>query len=166
MKRTEKLLNLNNSIEVYSEVDLQTYLASNNSSRLGGIIFQQSNDELLMTIRVAGCKSKFYSLQHWWKTNLLYPVFVEIESLFPELARGGKVPGYMETGFMAIQSAVSISYIQLRSNDSLILPEVRIQRFSEPPYIINQSLLPNKIVLHIGTLIGFYFICLYNVKVR
>lgn len=165
MKRIEKILQLKNSTEVYSDGDLQSYLNTQNPNRLGGIVFRRNEDELIATIRVAGCKTGFYSVQHWWSTDHFYPWLVEVESRFPGEATGGKVPGYMETGFMAIQSALSVAYFHQVTNKTAT-PNVRIRRFSEPPYLLNRSLAINKIVLNVGSLIGFYFICLYNVKVR
>lgn len=165
MMDIESLLSLNKSVEFFGEHELEAYLLANQSQSVGGILFHQEGNSLFAVIRVAGLDSRQSSIDHWWHTDRLYPMMVEVGSRFANKKDGGPVPGYVESGFVAIQSALSMAYL-MRIGKLEKLPEIQLKRFPHPPYTRQDYLHADKIVLQAGTIIGFYFVCLYNVKVR
>lgn len=165
MREIERVLKLNKSMEFYSDPDMERYLQAAQKNRgIGGIVFRKNGSQLVAVIRVGGQTTSLTSSQHAWHTKHLYPWLVEVRSRFYDSGQGGSEPGYVQTGFMAIQSAISMAYLR-QNGDLKEVPEIHLRRFPHPPHTVPRSLHVIKIVLSVGTLIGFYFICLYNVKV-
>lgn len=165
MKEIEILLDLNSSsFEVFSGAEMEDYLKQRGPNAIGGIEFDQRSS-LIATIRVSGLRTKLSSAEHWWYTDLLYPWLVETEPRYSTDSDGGLVPGYVRTGFVAIQSALSKAYLKLHVKTKERIPEIHLKRFPHPPFLRKSSLYINKIVLNVFSVIGVYFICLYNVKV-
>ena len=164
MEEVERILDLNTSLEFFDDNDMVSYLRYDSLGLgIGGVIFRKDGAKLTVVIRVATLATN--KALHSWHTDSLFPWQVEIHSRYEDDGSGGPIPGYAQTGFMSIQSAVSIAYLGYMGNNTKI-PEIILKRFPHRPHPVHQSLLYCKVVLNIGTLIGFYFVCLYNVKVE
>lgn len=62
-----------------------------------------------------------------WRTDLLFPRF---EILGPRNRRsenGGIPPGYYQEGFLAIQNAIARQFLEMKSNQNAVMPEIFIQ---------------------------------------
>lgn len=165
MKEVQRILQLNHSVELFAAAELEQHMEGLEKTAAGGVIFHKSHENLTVEIRVAGLPTQLTSVQHWWQTARLYPHYVEVFSRFYSASNGGPVPGYVRSGFVAIQSAISEAYLKQKAKVQK-LPFIQLQRFPHPPYTYRTALHTSKILLQIGTVVGFYFVCLYNVKVR
>lgn len=161
MLAIENILHMNKSVELFSSYEMVKYLRQPGGMGVGGVVFQQDHHKLIATIRVDAAKIE----KHQWNTKYLYSWLVKQKCRDESSSTGGNVPGYIKTGFTSIQSALSIAYVR-QMGAVVDIPEIALRRFPHPPYTVRRALRVHKIILNVETLVGFYFICLYNVKVK
>lgn len=141
MLDVKSIMNLTSIHGFHSSSELHGYLLQHEQFMpLAGVMFDNPIEvNLPNETNNLRCKLQFPAelrfpikpLDTGWRLNLLYPEFPSTVPRRPRSATGGP-PSYYDEQFIALQSAISIAFIKLQKNESIVLPEIQLQRFPYP----------------------------------
>lgn len=167
MEKVNQVLQLKTPAkELFNESDMEEYLKDSGEPRLAGIVFAMDGTELIMKIRMGSVteeSNKTIQIGHRWYTDKMYADMFDIHTRYPQYQTGGLTPGYVETGFVAIQSALALAYLSQYGLETRF-NQIQLQRFSQPPYYSDSLQVHNRWYLIVNVVLGYLYICLYNVK--
>lgn len=99
-----------------------------------------------------------------WQTDVSVPDKNEPGPRVPKDADGGRPPGYIREGFLALQHAVASQFIRLQRVDRPQVPMVQMQRFPFPPYRYDFLLSGLEEFLAVSIVLSFIYPCINTVK--
>lgn len=103
-----------------------------------------------------------------WHTNLLYPLFSTGGPRSPNDSYGG-MPFYFQEGFIPIQDAIARSYTkqkcaELDNCENAIMPDIQLQRYPFPPYILDVLLQGLETIVSFFILLSFIYPTINTVR--
>ncbi|XP_017869309.1 PREDICTED: ATP-binding cassette sub-family A member 3 [Drosophila arizonae] len=153
---------LNMSVEGIDSIDnIESNVVGRNA--FAGVVFHGSKfdelpDNLEYTLRFPSELRTVKFGSATWLTKRLYPVLSPPGPRNPESDDGGIPPGYLREGFLPIQNAISMSYIQLKSSGKT-LPDVVMQRYPYPAYTNDKLIGAFHDVISLIILLSFIYPC-------
>lgn len=101
-----------------------------------------------------------------WFTDQIFPMFQESLPRNQQSDDGGIPPGYYKEGFLAIQNALSSTFISHNMLDkNMTVPEIFIQRFPYPAYKSDRLLLGLEFLFPVFIINSFLYVTINTVKV-
>uniref|UniRef100_A0A182J4R4 ABC transporter domain-containing protein n=1 Tax=Anopheles atroparvus TaxID=41427 RepID=A0A182J4R4_ANOAO len=138
------------------------------SNYIGGIEFPDSyanSTELPQTLQFAVRLPSELRFTGWtfgnWRTNFMVVPFVQ--GLRNANQSDGGSPNYLREGFLALQAAVSRTFIR-RQRPDYTPPVVSLRRYPYPPYYEDLVLVAMERLLPMIILISFFYTCINTVK--
>lgn len=180
MALVKESLGITDTLRVFATPEEMNQMLISDQSRkmLAGIIFEGLEpsattlpNDLHSVIRFPAesrAVATLNALTNNWQTDSLFPFFSTGGPRNPFNDNGGNPPGYYEERFMAIQSAISQAFIEMRSEaqqENLVLRAMRLIRFSDPPRTIDTLLFILQLFLPLVMFLGFLYPAINSVKV-
>ncbi|XP_055389641.1 phospholipid-transporting ATPase ABCA3-like [Condylostylus longicornis] len=101
---------------------------------------------------------------HNWETNNLFPVMDFGGPRIGAYNYFDANPSYYREGFIGIQHAFALGFIEKLKKNNEELPEINIQRFPYPPYVFDPILTGLESMVSFIILISFVYPCSQTVK--
>lgn len=99
-----------------------------------------------------------------WRTEILFDKFLGNRPRNLNENDGGTPSGYAREGFLEVQNAIERSFISIVSN--VDFPEVSIQRYPYPAFILDPVLQAIEMFLPILMVLSFLFVSINTIKVQ